>query len=73
MDREVDEQTYYALLPRLGAVQDMDPAVHKPGGIGRVEQWRAPDGRICAWVQVNYWRGEHDVLYFIADGFADPD
>lgn len=68
MSRAVDEDTYYATIRRLGAVQDLDPAVHKPGGIGRIEQWRTPEGAICAWVQVDYWKGEHDVHFRVEDG-----
>ncbi len=48
MSREADEDTYYATIRRLDAVQDLDPAVHKPGRIGRIKQWRRQDGRICA-------------------------
>ena len=67
MEREVDAATYRATIRRLGAVRDRDPAVDRPGGIGRVEQWRTPDGAVCAWLQVVYWKGEHDDRYFVVD------
>lgn len=67
--REVDRVSYERIIESLHATQDLDPAVHKPGGIGRVEQWRTPEGRVCAWVQVDYWRGEEDV-HFLVD--TDP-
>ena len=70
--REVDRGTYDAVIRSLRATQDLDPAVNKPGGIGRVEQWRTPEGRICAWVQVDYWHGEHDVHYLVDTRPAPP-
>lgn len=44
-----------------------DPALNKPGGIGEVERWLAPDGEVCACLIVGYWKGEHDYEYYVND------
>ncbi|MEO8523777.1 MAG: hypothetical protein ABI460_03560 [Caldimonas sp.] len=68
----MDSDSYAAIIATLHAAKDLDPAVHKPGGIGRIEQWRTPEGRICAWLQVDYWRGEHDFHFFVDAELAPP-
>ncbi len=65
MERLVDEQEYARVVRERKAGRD--PAVHKPGGIGEVERWLTPEGAVCAYLVVRYWKGEHDYDYFVVD------
>ncbi|HEX8319723.1 hypothetical protein [Longimicrobium sp.] len=37
------------------------------GGIGEVERWLTPDGTVCAYLMVRYWKGEEDYEYYVVD------
>ena len=65
MSRLVGYDEYRAVIARRKAVQD--PAVKNRGGIGEVERWLAPDGEVCAWLFVRYWKGEHEYDYHVRD------
>ena len=65
MRRQVSEQEYQSAIRRLGAVRD--PAVHKPGGVGEVERWLTPEGKVCAYLVVRYCKGEHDYDYYVEE------
>jgi hypothetical protein len=65
MDRLVSEEEYRSTVERLGAREDL--AVRNPGGIGEVERWLTDQGRICAYLIVRYFKGEHDWDYYVVD------
>ena len=65
MSRQVSEQEYQAVIRRRKAVRD--PAVNKPGGIGEVERWLTPEGTVCAYLIVRYFKGEHDYDYYVEE------
>ena len=44
-----------------------DPTLHNRGGIGEVERWLTPDGEVCAYLFVRYWKGDHDYDYYVID------
>ena len=61
--RLVSESEYYEAIRDAQAT--MDPAYSKPGDIGVIEVWVAPNGRIVAWLNVRYIKGEEDHDYYI--------
>lgn len=63
--RLVSEDEYRDRISRCGAL--LDPALDNRGGIGEVERWLAPDGKVCAYLMVRYWKGEHDYEYYVVD------
>jgi hypothetical protein len=65
VSRLVDEREYARVIAERKAVKD--PAVDKRGGIGEVERWLTPEGEVCAWLFVRYWKGEHDYEYHVSD------
>ncbi len=65
MSRLVSDEEYRSVIRRTKAVKD--PAVNKPGGIGEVERWLTPDGKVCAYLIVRYFKGEHDYDYYVND------
>jgi hypothetical protein len=65
MTRQVDEGEYVREIARRKAVRD--PTLNNRGGIGEVERWLTPEGEVCAWLIVRYWKGEHDYDYFVDD------
>jgi len=65
MSRLGDEREYARVIAERKAVKD--PAADKPGGIGEVERWLTPEGEVCAWLFVRYWKGEHDYDYYVND------
>ena len=52
------------MIRRTGAIRD--PRITKPGGIGEVERWVAPDGRVVAWLIVRYFKGENEYDYYVS-------
>jgi hypothetical protein len=44
-----------------------DPVLNNRGGIGEVERWLAPEGEVCAYLIVRYWKGEHDHDCYVID------
>lgn len=65
MSRRVGEDEYARVIARRKAVKDA--AAEKRGGIGEVERWLTPEGEVCAWLVVRYWKGEHDYEYHVRD------
>ena len=63
MIRQVDEGEYAREIARRKAVRD--PTLNNRGGIGEVERWLTPEGEVCAWLIVRYWKGEHDHDYYV--------
>lgn len=63
MSRQVTEEEYAREIARLKAVRD--PTLDDRGGIGEVERWLTPEGKVCAWLVVLYWKGEHDYEYHV--------
>ncbi len=59
----ISESEYYEAIRSAQATKD--PAYSKPGDIGVIEVWVAPNGRIVAWLNVRYIKGEEDHDYFI--------
>ena len=65
MARQVSDEEYRSVIRRLGAVRD--PTVNKRGGIGEVERWLTPEGKVCAYLIVRYFKGEHDYDYYVEE------
>ncbi len=63
--RLVSEDEYRGAISRREALRD--PTLDNRGGIGEVERWLTPDGRVCAYLFVRYWKGEHDYDYYVID------
>lgn len=63
--RLVSKAEYTAAITRRKAVRD--PGLDNRGGIGEVERWLTPDGGVCAYLFVRYWKGEHDYDYYVVD------
>lgn len=63
--RLASEAEYAKVITQRKAVRD--PAVDNRGGIGEVERWLTPAGRVCAYLFVRYWKGEHDYDYYVID------
>lgn len=63
--RLVTEDEYSSEIARRGAQRD--PTLDNRGDIGEVERWLAPDGQVCAYLFVRYWKGEHDYDYYVID------
>jgi hypothetical protein len=63
--RLVSEDEYWDRISSRGALRD--PALDNRGGIGEVERWLTPDGKVCAYMVVRYWKGEHDYEYYVVD------
>jgi hypothetical protein len=55
---QVSKDEYRGVIVARKAVRD--PAVSNRGGIGEVERWLTPQGEVCAYLFVRYWKGEHD-------------
>jgi hypothetical protein len=65
MQRLVSEEEFYESVRRLGAVED--PTVGNRGGIGLVARWLTPEGRLCAYLFVRYFKGEEDYDYYLVE------
>ena len=65
MAPQVSDEEYHSVIRRLGAVRD--PAVNNRGGIGEVERWLTPEGAVCAYLIVRYFKGEHDYDYYVEE------
>lgn len=63
--RLVSEAEYGEAITRRNAVRDA--ALDNRRGIGEVERWLTPDGGVCAYLFVRYWKGEHDYDYYVVD------
>jgi hypothetical protein len=63
--RQVSDTDYAATISRRGAVRD--PTLNNRGGIGEVERWLTPEGDVCAYLVVRYWKGEQDFEYYVVD------
>ena len=63
--RLVSEVEYAEAITRRKAVRDS--TLDNPGGIGEVERWLTPEGDVCAYLFVRYWKGEHDYEYYVVD------
>jgi hypothetical protein len=63
--RLVSEAEHRDVISRRKALPD--PTLDNRGGIGEVERWLAPDGEVCAYLFVRYWKGEHDYDYYVID------
>jgi len=63
--RLVDAAQYQTAILKTNASEDKTKS--KPGGIGIIERWHSPDGRLIAWLNVRYFRGERDYDYYLAD------
>ena len=63
--RLVSETEHRAVISRREALPD--PTLDNRAGIGEVERWLAPDGKVCAYLFVRYWKGEHDYDYYVID------
>ena len=61
--RQVSEDEYRRVIRRRRAAKD--PALDNRGGIGVVERWLTPEGEVCAYLFVRYWKGEHDYDYYV--------
>jgi hypothetical protein len=63
--RLVSEGDYADAISRRKALRD--PSLDNRGGIGEVERWLTPEGEICAYLVVRYWKGEEDYDYYVVD------
>jgi hypothetical protein len=63
--RQRSEAEYQAEITRRKAVRD--PTLDNRGGIGEVERWLTPEGDVCAYLIVRYWKGEEDCEYYVVD------
>jgi hypothetical protein len=63
--RLVSEAEYTDAIARRKAVRD--PTLDNQGGIGEVERWLTPEGDVCAYLFVRYWKGEEDYDYYVVD------
>jgi hypothetical protein len=67
--RQVSEDEYRRVIIARKAVRDS--ALDNRGGIGEVERWLTPQGEVCAYLFVRYWKGEHDYDYYVVGGSTD--
>jgi hypothetical protein len=63
--RLVSEGDYRDVIARRRAQRD--PTLDNRGGIGEVERWLTPEGEVCAYLFVRYWKGEHDYDHYVID------
>ena len=63
--RLVSEDEYRRVISGRQAVRDS--TLDNRGGIGEVDRWLTPDGEVCAYLFVRYWKGEHDYEYYVMD------
>ena len=63
--RQVPEAEFFATIARRRA--RTDPTLDNRGGIGEVERWLTPEGAVCAYLVVRYWKGEEDHEYYVVD------
>ena len=63
--RQVSDAEYAEAIARRNAVRD--PTLDNRGGIGEVDRWLTPEGEVCAYLFVRYWKGEHDYDYYVVD------
>lgn len=63
--RVVPEDEYRRVIAARNATAD--PTLNNRGGIGEVERWLTPEGDVCAYLFVRYWKGEHDYDYYVID------
>jgi hypothetical protein len=61
--RQVSEDEYLRVISERNALRD--PTLDNRGGIGEVERWLTPEGDVCAYLFVRYWKGEHDYDYYV--------
>jgi hypothetical protein len=65
MDRLVSEAEYSEVIRREHARED--PTVSNKRGIGLVERWLRPDGSVCAYFEVRYFRGENEDDHYVRE------
>jgi hypothetical protein len=65
MQRLVPEAEFHAAIHRLEAVEDA--TLGNRGGIGVTARWLTPQGKLCAYLFVRYFKGEEDCDYWLAD------
>jgi hypothetical protein len=63
--RLVSEAEHREVISRRKALPD--PTLDNRAGIGQVERWLTPDGEVCAYLFVRYWKGEHEYDYYVID------
>ena len=62
-DRQVSEDEYRRVIRRRGAAKDH--GLDNRGGTGVVERWLTPEGEVCAYLLMRYWKGEHGFDYYV--------